>query len=87
MQDHETATPAAAADRALGELSEVLRLGLMALAEAGHPEDACRLAAQACRVLRQEQPRHWQVFNKLLHRLSPRSAPVGSAANPPAPTR
>jgi hypothetical protein len=60
--------------RIAAELTDILRTSLLALAEAGEPDMACRLAARACATLRQEQPDHWQVFNKLLHRLSPMAA-------------
>jgi hypothetical protein len=69
----------------LDELSAVLRASLLALAEAGELDQACRLAGQACRILRREQPRNWRVFNALLHRLSPRSGAVGSSRTPSLP--
>jgi hypothetical protein len=66
----ETGSPA----RIAAELTDILRVGLLALAQAGEADMACRLAARACATLRKEQPDQWQVFNKLLHRLSPMAA-------------
>ena len=69
----------------VGELSEILRASLMALAEQGKIDEACTLAGQACRVLRREEPENWQVFNKLLHRLCARAKIMETSA--PAPDR
>lgn len=65
-------------ERAIGELSAILKTSLMALGDAGRPDDACRLAARACAALRQPQRRQWHIFNTLLHRLSPKSGAVGT---------
>jgi hypothetical protein len=59
------------------ELCEILVASLKALAEAGEPEAACRLAGRACAALRMGDQRQWSHFNKLLHRLSPMTGPVG----------
>ena len=60
------------------ELCEILRISLQALATAGQSEAACRLAARACALLREENPRRWGKFNGLLHRLSPMTGDVGT---------
>jgi hypothetical protein len=60
------------------ELCDVLLASLKALAEAGEPEAACRLAGSTCAVLRTADPVQWSRFNKLLHRLSPKTGPVGA---------
>jgi hypothetical protein len=66
-------TPSAAGHPApqTAALCEILVAGLKALAEAGEPEAACKLAGRACAVLRKEDPTQWSRFNALLHRLSP----------------
>jgi hypothetical protein len=58
------------------ELSAILLVGLKALADAGEAERACRLAGQACMVLRREHADEWRRFNALLHRLAIRTGPV-----------
>jgi hypothetical protein len=67
--------PRAAAGRnpapRIAELSGILLASLKALAEAGEPDAACRLAGSACAALRRDEPEQWSRFNKLLHRLSP----------------
>jgi hypothetical protein len=64
--------------RPTAELCEILVAGLKALAEAGEPEAACKLAGRACATLRKENPEQWSRFNKLLHRLSPMTgSPAG----------
>ena len=55
------------------ELCDILLASLKALAEAGEPEKACRLAGSACAALRKGEPEQWSRFNKLLHRLSPKT--------------
>lgn len=52
-------------------LDALLIESLQALAAAGQPETACRLAGRACAALREGDPRQWRKFNALLHRLSP----------------
>ncbi|WP_323015957.1 hypothetical protein [Devosia sp.] len=64
-------------DDTTGELSRLLRASLMTLAETGQVDAACRMAGEACRILRHDQPRNWQIFNALLHRLSARAPAVG----------
>jgi hypothetical protein len=61
------ATPAAAHDNAA--LARVLITSLDALALAGQPDMACRLAGQACAVVRQSDPATWQRLNVFLHRM------------------
>lgn len=58
-------------------LCTVLSESLKALAMAGHADTACRLAGQACALLRGRNPAEWARFNKLLHRLSPMSGDIG----------
>jgi streptomycin 6-kinase len=65
------------AARVIREMSAILRASLLALSEAGGTDEACRLAAQACAALRQPQREEWHIFNKLLHKLSSRSTPIG----------
>ena len=50
---------------------------LKALADSGQGELACRLAGRACATLRHDDQQQWQRFNALLHRLGPRTDPVG----------
>lgn len=64
-------------DDRIGEMSGLLRASLVALAEAGQVDAACRLAGEACSILRNDEPRNWQIFNALLHRLSARAPLVG----------
>ncbi|MBN8967140.1 MAG: hypothetical protein J0G95_01560 [Rhizobiales bacterium] len=52
-------------------LDALLLESLQALAAAGQPEAACRLAGRACAALRNGDSRQWRKFNALLHRLSP----------------
>lgn len=49
---------------------DILLASLEALAAAGHADEACRLAGQACAALRQNDLVGWKRFNVLLHRLS-----------------
>lgn len=70
-------------DPAIDALSAVLLDGLRALADAGEAEAACQLAGRACAALRQKDGAQWRRFNVLLHRLGPRSGPVGTRS--PAP--
>ncbi|MGO9681299.1 MAG: hypothetical protein ACLPTZ_01565 [Beijerinckiaceae bacterium] len=51
-------------------LVEILLTSLEALAAAGEPDAACRLAGQACAALRRGDPAAWRRFNALLHRLT-----------------
>jgi hypothetical protein len=60
------------------ELADVLLDSLRQLAAAGETEAACRLAGQACAVLRRDDPRNWRRFNALLHRLARPHAAAGS---------
>ena len=51
-------------------LVDILLASLTALAMAGRPETACRLAGQACAALRETSPEAWQAFNGFLHRFA-----------------
>ncbi len=51
-------------------LLDLLLQSLKELAAARRVEAACQLAGQACAVLRHEDPKGWQKFNALLHRLT-----------------
>jgi len=52
------------------QLADVLLDSLRQLAAAGENEAACRLAGQACAILRRGDAGNWRRFNALLHRLS-----------------
>lgn len=56
---------------AVRRLSEVLLASVTALAAAGDPEKACRLAGQACVVLRDADPAAGRRVDALLHRPTP----------------
>ncbi|OJY71187.1 MAG: hypothetical protein BGP16_11380 [Sphingobium sp. 66-54] len=73
----------AESDPAIAALSAILLDGLRALTDAGEADMACRLAGRACAALRQNDATQWRRFNVLLHRLGPRSSPVGTPR--PAP--
>lgn len=64
---------AGVADRSIltKRLSEILLASITALAGAGEVEAACRLAGQACVVLRCSEPGAAGRFDALLHRLTP----------------
>ena len=51
-------------------LPEILLTSLTALAAAGEVEQACRLAGQACVMLRASDPAASRRFDVLLHRLT-----------------
>jgi hypothetical protein len=51
-------------------LTDILLTSLRALAEAGEVDAACRLAGQACVVLRASDPVGARRFDVLLHRLT-----------------
>ena len=59
-------------DEALSALDRLLVRALVKLAEAGEQQRhiACTLAARACSVLRDAEPREAERFNGLLHRLT-----------------
>jgi len=65
------------------KLGAVLLAALKALADAGEAEQACRLAGRACVAVRREDSRQWCHFNALLHRLAPRTGPVGTTREAP----
>jgi hypothetical protein len=48
---------------------------LQKLADAGEVDAACRIAGNACVILRHTAPRDERRFNALLHRLTPRLGP------------
>lgn len=52
------------------DLIGLLVTSLEKLAAAGEVDAACRLAGEACAVLRPTDPRGTQRFNALLHRLT-----------------
>ncbi len=58
-------------------LALLLLDSLKELAAAGQGETACRLAGHACAALRHDDQQQWQRFNALLHRLGPKTGPVG----------
>ena len=67
------------AGSAVPELCAILLAGLQALADAGDADRACRLAGRACAALRDRpDDRPWRRFNALLHRLAPRTGPIGT---------
>jgi hypothetical protein len=49
-------------------LIDILIASLKALVAAGQADAACRLAGEACAVLRGRDPAGWQKFNVFLHR-------------------
>lgn len=56
-----------------GQLLELLREALIALAATGEVDQASKFAGRACSTLRHDNPRGWQRFNALLHRWHCRS--------------
>lgn len=72
---HEPAQQHEPAHRAIARpLNDILIESLSALAAAGDPETACRLAGRACAVYRHRDIPAWNRFNGLLHQLA-RKAP------------
>lgn len=61
-------------------LSGLLLASLKALADAGEGEKACMIAGQACAVFRKTDADEWRRYNVLLHRLGPKTGPVGTVA-------
>lgn len=61
-----------------GPVNDILVESLVALAQAGDTEAACKLAGRACAVYRHKDIPAWNRFNGLLHRLS-RTAPGAPA--------
>jgi hypothetical protein len=53
-------------------LLDVLLQSLQELAAAGRADTACQLAGRVCATLRHYDPKGWQKFNALLHRLTKR---------------
>lgn len=49
-------------------LIDLLIASLKALVAVGEADTACRLAGEACAVLRGRDPAGWQKFNVFLHR-------------------
>ncbi len=66
------AAPAAPDTTDRADLSALLLQSLEELAAAGNVEMACRLAGQACMVLRRRDQGTEHRFNALLHRLARR---------------
>lgn len=72
----------------LPEMCAILLDGLQALADAGEADRACRLAGRACAALRDaDDDRLWRRFNALLHRIAPRTGPVGMTGTAGSSTR
>lgn len=58
-------------------LIDLLLESLRQLAAAGETEAACRLAGEACAILRRDDIHNWRRFDALLHRLTrPDRAPA-----------
>jgi hypothetical protein len=57
------------------QVIQLLLDALQKLADAGEVDAACRIAGQACVILRGAAPRDERRFNALLHRLTPRLGP------------
>lgn len=66
----QTESPEALPDALLSLLTK----SLLALAQAGAPDSACRIAGQAHALLRMGRPRAAGKMNALLHRLAPMTA-------------
>lgn len=73
MSEAHPSTTAPSLTPPTARLCDILLASLKALAEAGEPETACKLAGSACAALRKGEPEQWSRFNKLLHRLSPKT--------------
>lgn len=67
------ATPPVAGDDTAA-IDGLLLESLKALAAAGEVEMACQLAGRACALYRRDNPRAWNRFNVLLHRLAARAS-------------
>jgi hypothetical protein len=67
----EAAATAGPVAPALPLLPEILLESLVALADAGEIERACRLAGRACSALRKSDPRTARRFDVFLHRTTP----------------
>jgi hypothetical protein len=74
-------SPAVSAEHALLMINRLFISALLAMAEAGEAEQACRLAAQGYSALRHCHPREAERLNGLLHRLT-RDLPVPSPDEP-----
>lgn len=72
-----TPEPAAMDSAERDALCHILLRGLKKLADAGDAETACRLAGEACALLRHHDMKQWKRFNGLLHGISRGTAPVG----------
>lgn len=59
-----------ASDPALPALNRLFTAALLALAESGEADRACRLAAQGWSVLRHDNPREAERLTAALHRLA-----------------
>ena len=69
-------TTAATETEPVARLTAALSEALCALANAGQPESACRLAGLAYAALRREHPSEAQRINALMHRLARMSDPI-----------
>jgi hypothetical protein len=63
------AEPRSNSQESSAALIAILISSLEALAAAGQADAACRLAGQACAVLRGRDAAGWQRFNVFLHRM------------------
>lgn len=63
-----------------GPVNDILVESLVALAQAGNVEAACKLAGRACALYRHKDIPAWNRFNGLLHRLA-RKAPDAPPPN------
>ena len=68
-----------------GDLVHLLLASLEKLAAAGEVEAACRLAGEACALLRPHDARATQRFNALLHRLTRPAHPAIQSREPGGP--
>jgi len=64
------------------DLVQLLLASLEKLAAAGEVEAACRLAGEACVLLRTRDARATQHFNALLHRLTRSAHPANQSREP-----
>ena len=67
------------------DLVHLLLASLEQLAAAGEVDAACRLAGEACALLRSQDARATQRFNALLHRLTRSADPVIQSCEPGGP--
>ncbi len=72
-------SPAVSSEHALPMINRLFINALVALAEAGKPGQACRLAAQGYSALRRCRPREAERLNAAMHNLT-RHPSIGSLA-------